>query len=77
MSFKSKVNKPHSHGTHNHGNVLRKAYKLSTAKCEHSHLSTGQITHLWLVDESQTNLLAFLPAVPCLVVAWKQDKRSL
>ena len=52
-----------------HGNILRKADKLRAKKFEQSNCSTGHGTHLLLAEESQTNLLAFLPAVPCLVVA--------
>ena len=43
----------------NHANVLREANKLSITKCEHW-------AHLWLADKSQTNLWAFLSAVPWL-----------
>ena len=42
----------------------RKADKLNTTKCKHSHWSTGYSTHLWLADKSQTNLWAFLSSVP-------------
>ena len=48
----------------NHGNVKRKAVKLSVTKCEHFHWSNGHRTHLWLADKSQMNLWAFLSAVP-------------
>ena len=47
-----------------HGHLLRTAHKFCATKIEHSHWLTGHITHLWLTDKSQTNLWAFLSAVP-------------
>ena len=53
-----------------HGNLLRKADKLSATKCEHSHLSAEQSTHLWLAHKSQMNLWAFLSDVPWYRQTW-------
>ena len=40
------------------------AHRLSAAKIEHSHWSTGHSTCLWLADKSLTNLWAFQSVSP-------------
>ena len=47
-----------------HGNVLRKADKLSATIFD-KLWSTSHITHLRFDDKSQTNLRAFQSAVSC------------
>ena len=54
-------------GACTHGHLQRTAHKLSATKIEHSYWSTGNNTHLWLADKSQTNLWAVLSTGPWLI----------